>query len=31
MSQLLELHADPFDRVLTPDESVTQYPVRAIW
>ena len=41
--RLPRLHADPFDRmlicqsivhglaILTPDESITQYPVRTIW
>lgn len=41
--RLPKLHADPFDRmlicqsivhglaILTPDESITQYPVRTIW
>ena len=43
VGRLPRLHADPFDRmlicqsivhglaILTPDESITQYPVRTIW
>jgi PIN domain nuclease of toxin-antitoxin system len=43
VSRLLRLHADPFDRmlicqsivhglaILTPDESISQYPVRTLW
>jgi len=43
LAKLPALHRDPFDRmlvcqavvegliVLTPDEAITQYPIRAVW